>query len=137
MTECDKLFVYGTLRKNFENQYATLLQKKSKYLGNGYFFGLLYDIGYYPGAVYEPECNDKVFGDIVLFNHKEVLEILDDYEGVNALDLQSCEFRREVVTVFMEGQPVSCWTYLYNHPVHHLKRIHSGDYLQFLRNGYI
>jgi gamma-glutamylcyclotransferase (GGCT)/AIG2-like uncharacterized protein YtfP len=132
MENCDKLFVYGTLRNNFENEYAKFLQKHSKYWGNGYFFGQLFDVGDYPGAVYDALCTEKVFGDIFLLKNKEVLHMLDAYEGVGESNPQPQEYKREMIAIFSEGQAISCWTYLYNHPLQTLKKISSGDYLQYL-----
>jgi gamma-glutamylcyclotransferase (GGCT)/AIG2-like uncharacterized protein YtfP len=136
MENCDKLFVYGTLRNDFENEYAKFLIKHGKNLGNGYFFGQLFDIGHYPGAVYDPMCNEKVFGDIILLKNKEVLQMLDAYEGVDESNPQPQEYKREIITIISKGQSVSCWTYLYNHPVQSLKKISSGDYLQYLSKYY-
>lgn len=132
MENCDKLFVYGTLRNDFENEYAKFLQKHGKYLGNGYFFGQLFDVGHYPGAIYDTLCTEKVFGDVILLKNKNVLHMLDDYEGVDESNPQLQEYKREKIVILSKGQVVSCWTYLYNHPVQSLKKISSGDYLQYL-----
>lgn len=133
MEAIDKLFVYGTLLNGIENQFAHYLHIHSKYVGKGYFFGQLYDIGHYPGAIYDPGCNEKVFGDIILLKNKEeALKVLDAYEGVGEPHLLPYEYKRETVVVMSEENPVSCWTYLYNHPVNHLKKISSGNYLQYL-----
>jgi gamma-glutamylcyclotransferase (GGCT)/AIG2-like uncharacterized protein YtfP len=136
MENCDKLFVYGTLRNEFENEYAKFLKKHGKNLGNGYFFGQLFDVGHYPGAIYDALCTEKVFGDIILLQNDKVLHMLDAYEGVDELNPQPQEYKREMIAIFSEGKAVFCWTYLYNHPVQSLKKINSGDYLQYLSKYY-
>jgi gamma-glutamylcyclotransferase (GGCT)/AIG2-like uncharacterized protein YtfP len=135
MEVSDKLFVYGTLLREIDNPYTHFLRRHGQYGGKGYFFGKLYDIGHYPGAVHDPACNEKVFGDIILLKNKEeVLNRLDAYEGVGEDYLQPNEYIRKVLVVFREKQPLYCWTYLYNYPPHHLKKISSGNYLQYLKD---
>lgn len=135
MEVSDKLFVYGTLLGEIDNPYAHFLRRHGQYGGKGYFFGRLYDIGHYPGALYDPACNEKVFGDIILLKNKEeVLNRLDAYEGVGEDYPQPNEYIRKVLVVFREKQPLHCWTYLYNYPPHHLKKISSGNYLQYLKD---
>ena len=132
MKKCNQLFVYGTLRNGFENEYAQLLQKQAKVVGMGYFFGFLYDLGQYPGAVYDPAGTYRVFGDIILLQDEKILDILDAYEGVDAWAPPPHEYKREIVEVFKDDQILPCWTYLYNFPVQSLKKISSGDYLQYI-----
>jgi len=131
----NKLFVYGTLLTGIENPFTNFLNRYSKYIGKGFFFGQLYDAGYYPGAVYEPGCHEKVYGDIIMLHNKEkVLRELDMYEGIGAPSPFPYEYRREIVHIIFGTQSLPCWTYLYNHPVKHLKKIKSGNYRQYTRN---
>lgn len=135
MEEVHRLFVYGTLLTGLENQFAHYLQNHSKYVGKGYFFGHLYDVGHYPGAIYDPESEEKVEGDIILLNNdKEILSVLDAYEGVGSTHPQPNEYRREIIVVYHGEQPLHCWTYLYNHPVQYLIKIHPGNYIRYLHD---
>ena len=132
MKNCNYLFVYGTLRNGFENEYVKFLQKQNEYIGRGYFFGQLYDAGAYPGAICDPTCTEKVYGDIILLKSEDTLDRLDIYEGIDEATPQPHEYKRAIVDVFKEEQIIPCWTYLYNFPVHSLKKINSGDYLKYL-----
>lgn len=135
MEASDKLFVYGTLLNQIENPYSYFLRSHCKYLGPGYFPGNLYDVGHYPGAIYDSRSDEKVFGDIILLeNTEEVFKKLDAYEGVGLEYAQPNEYLRKVVEVFMEDQTLKCWAYLYNHSVYRLKKIDSGNYVQYLQN---
>jgi len=42
-------FIYGTLREKFEEY---VLKGFAKFIGEGYISSTLYDLKYYPGAVY-------------------------------------------------------------------------------------
>ncbi|RIV22251.1 gamma-glutamylcyclotransferase [Fibrisoma montanum] len=50
----DLLFVYGTLRRGAHNETATYLHQRSTYVGTGYLPGKLFEVDWYPGAVYQP-----------------------------------------------------------------------------------
>ncbi len=133
---CNKLFVYGTLRSKHKNSYSLFLRRNSEFVGKGYFFGQLYDVGYYPGAVYEPGCDEKVFGDILFLKEPaKILEKLDAYEGLGTSNPFPYEYRREVISVCHNDQTMWCWAYLYNHPVERLMKIASGNYMQYIRNN--
>ncbi|CAG5071610.1 hypothetical protein DYBT9623_03605 [Dyadobacter sp. CECT 9623] len=120
------LFTYGTLKKGFDNPFAEKLAAVSNYVGEGYFHGKLYKIDWYPGAVYEPQSAEKVYGEIFEILDPGILQELDEYEDVLEDQAASLYIRREI-PIFTENElPVSCWTYLYNQPVHDLQLIQSG-----------
>jgi len=121
------LFVYGTLMKGFENPFAEKLNKLSVFEGNGSFPGLLYQVDWYPGAVYFQESKFTVFGEVYkIKNAPGLLQELDEYEDVSEDENVSLYVRR-IVTVKLENESVlDCWVYLYNQPVADLKQIESG-----------
>ncbi len=131
------LFVYGTLRAAFSNAPAIHLRQHSRYMGEGVINGPLYDVGSYPGALYLPEASTLIHGSVyTLFpdSQANLLQLLDEYEGVQATpsESESDEYVRRIVPVTCAGQSVDCWVYLYNWPVGTLRRIDSGDYVQYL-----
>lgn len=129
---CDLLFVYGTLLKNSNNQIASFLQKNGKYLGKGYFYGELFDIGEYPGAVYDEKSKHRVYGHIFkITDYDYVLKVLDEYEEVGEKFPSPNEFIRKMVKIHYNDKVVICWTYLYNLSTENLTRIESGDYLEY------
>jgi gamma-glutamylcyclotransferase (GGCT)/AIG2-like uncharacterized protein YtfP len=128
------LFVYGTLMRSFENPYAQFLRRNNAYIGKGFFYGELYDLGSYPTANYLPHKTSKVIGEIYALNNPlETLKILDAYEGLgNSLE-ESTEYLRMEIPVQSDNKGAiwSCWVYLCNCDTTPLKVIHSGDYALF------
>lgn len=132
----DLLFVYGTLCPPFTNSFAQFLRQRSQYVGEGTFPGLLFDLGSYPGATYQPDGVTTVCGTIYdISQHKQsVLACLDDYEGVSeTIDLPN-EYIRTVIPVRHCDDIIDCWVYLYNLPADGLPVIASGDYVRYSRN---
>ncbi|GAB3707145.1 gamma-glutamylcyclotransferase [Spirosoma flavus] len=134
MQDADYLFVYGTLRASFQNPFAQYLHQHSQYVGEGNFSGQLFDIGTYPGAIYQPDSGSFVRGDIYeIRQHKaELLLRLDEYEGIGATFEQPHEYIRVIVPINCAGETLRCWIYLYNFPSNELRVIESGDYLKKL-----
>ncbi len=123
------LFVYGTLLKQ-KNEYANYLRAHCVLYGNGYFNGLLYNVGEYPGAIEALNSDDMVHGKIYqMLNVNAVLKVLDSYEGFGEQEQQPNEFIRKLINVNTPGTNLTCWVYLYNLPVNELNRIKSGNYL--------
>lgn len=130
------LFVYGTLRAEFENPKSKQLLEDAELIGEGYFYGRLYNVSWYPGAIISFNKYEKVFGGVYqLKNVKETFEWLDKYEGFKANDKEHNEYIRKKVTIFMKpNKEIFCWVYLYNKSITGLKHIESGDYLSYIRN---
>jgi len=76
------LFVYGTLKKGFDNHY--LLSRYTKRLGKAITvekFGMFEDsFGNYPYLVFMPL--NRVHGELYEVKQKELMDKLDDFEGV-------------------------------------------------------
>jgi len=105
------LFVYGTLRSEFDNRHAQLLRSQAELVERATVPGSIYRVEHYPA--YRPEPQGEVRGELYrLADPGTTLKTLDEYEG--------SEFER----VVMEG----AWIYQYrNQPPEH-SRIASGDF---------
>ncbi len=132
----DYLFVYGTLRRGFENPMAELLARQADFVGLGHFQGRLYDLGSYPGVEASFRSADTVVGDVYrLRRPRYLLNQFDRYEGYDSRNqARSLYLRQNVVITMAEGQTRSAWIYLYNRPLHRSKLIEAGDYLAYLRS---
>jgi len=119
----DCLFVYGTLRSVFQNEFARLLAEEETLLGRGRIHGTLYDMGRYPGVVLSSAPQEWVVGEVYrLHDPDRTLAILDRYEGA--------EFARVAAAILLEaGDQLPAWVYVYIRPVAGERRILSGDYL--------
>lgn len=125
------LFVYGLLRIDLQNTTAELLRRHADYLGQGYVNGRLFDIGEYPGLTLDKKNNYEVKGDVFLLNDLEMLNALDDFEGIGDAYSEPYEYERRKIRVYVNNGMLSCWAYLYNWPVSNSKEILSGDYTQW------
>jgi gamma-glutamylcyclotransferase (GGCT)/AIG2-like uncharacterized protein YtfP len=109
------LFVYGTLRSEFNNQYARLLRKQAALVGRATVSGSIYRIRHYPG--YRTEPAGEVHGELYELSDAAILETLDDYEG--------SEFER--VTIEVKG--AAAWIYQFKEEPAPGSQIESGDFL--------
>lgn len=124
----DYLFVYGTLRKNYNLKLKDKVADYITYLGQAKVAASLYDFGKYPGAVKETGGKNEVLGDVYLVNDPEkVFTVLDEYEGY--------EFTREKNKIKLRsGKSIDAWVYWYNQKPMEKQRIPYKDYLNYLRN---
>jgi gamma-glutamylcyclotransferase (GGCT)/AIG2-like uncharacterized protein YtfP len=129
--DCSRLFVYGTLRRAFQNPYTRLLSENAAFLGEARISGRLYHIRHFPGVLLSPETGDWVIGELYqLRDPSATLTALDEYEGSNRVDPPP-EFQRVITTAILKGgAPLRAWIYVYNWPVAEDRRIRSGDYLK-------
>ena len=125
----DFLFTYGTLMRGFSNPFAGQLRNSSSYQGEGCFPGLLYQVSWYPGAIYNSDLTSMVFGEIYKLSNPELLlPALDEYEDVFENESESLYLRR-IIPVNLPDRSVSaCWVYLYNQSVEGLQLIAGGDF---------
>jgi gamma-glutamylcyclotransferase (GGCT)/AIG2-like uncharacterized protein YtfP len=105
------LFVYGTLRSGYDNPMAQLLRQNARLLGHGYVPGRLFNLGWYPGATYEPDSPHRVWGDVYELTNETVLTQLDDYEGIEGHPED--EYARLNVPVQMETTQVRAEMYVF------------------------
>ncbi|HEY4208163.1 MAG TPA: gamma-glutamylcyclotransferase family protein, partial [Puia sp.] len=79
----DYLFVYGTLRRNYDLKLKEKVMQHMEYVGQGKIGASLYDIGRYPGAIRDGK-GTEVIGDLFLLTDPgRVLKVLDRYEGLS------------------------------------------------------
>ena len=129
----DLLFVYGTLLPECNLSISTQFLEETEFLGNGYVFAKLYDLGDYPAMVLDITYEHKVFGQIYrLHSPKKTLALLDDYEDINPSFPEDNEYIRAVVKVNSKEIEINACAYLYTKDVLPLKKIPSGDYLSYL-----
>lgn len=116
------LFVYGTLRSQFQNPYARRLHKEAELIGAATVRGSIFHITSYPGYLREPD--GLVHGELwQLREPAKTLAALDDYEGPEYARIQT------EATADERTEPVLAWVYLYTGNVAPHHRIASGDFL--------
>ncbi len=108
------------------------LTQYAKNIEEGYFLGRLYQISWFPGAVFTGVASEKVFGTVFQVQHMSlVLKTLDAYEGFDEKRLESSLFVRQLITVYLENnRPLKAWVYLYNQTVKGKRRIDSGYFIE-------
>jgi gamma-glutamylcyclotransferase (GGCT)/AIG2-like uncharacterized protein YtfP len=80
MNRGDLLFVYGTLRSEFDNRYARLLRKGATLVGRATVSGSIHRVRHFPA--YRPEPAGEVQGELYrLIQPAATLKALDEYEG--------------------------------------------------------
>ncbi len=123
----DLLFVYGSLRSEFDNPHARKLRADAVLLGPATVRGSLFHVAGYSG--YQKEPDGLVYGEIwqlgdpskTLNTMDGTLVVLDNYEGT--------EYVRVLVDL-VEPAGRSAWIYMYNGKPDSSRRILSGDVLK-------
>jgi gamma-glutamylcyclotransferase (GGCT)/AIG2-like uncharacterized protein YtfP len=108
------LFVYGTLMRASRSPYARLLQARARFVGEAWTRGRLYNLGRFPGAVFDAACAGKIHGEIFLVRNPSLLAALDAYEGCGGVGTKPDLFYRDVVEAQLAlGGALPCWVYPY------------------------
>lgn len=116
----------------FENDFAKKLRTKAQFQGKGKFPGILYRVSWYPGAIYLPNVNSFVCGEIFkLYDDPSLIQELDDYEDLSEDESISLYIRKKIPVMMFDGHVLDCWTYLYNQSVEGIDIIPHGDFYQF------
>ncbi|MBI5262691.1 MAG: gamma-glutamylcyclotransferase [Bradyrhizobium sp.] len=128
----DRLFVYGTLMRGFDNPMAKLLTANADLLGPATCRGRLYRVTYYPALVLSDDATEAVHGELFRLRARdELLGELDMYEACGEGFAEPTEYLRKLVTVTLDrGEISEAWTYVYNWPVTELPRIESGRFVE-------
>lgn len=126
----DYLFVYGSLRRQVSSSRHDLIQDQCEYIGEGTLQGKLYLLDGYPGAIISEDDSDTVFGEMYrMLDRDSLFARLDEYEECTGLFPEPHEFKREEVEIaLVDGQRIVGWSYFYNRPITHLKRVISGRF---------
>lgn len=126
------LFVYGTLRSEFPHPLAHRLKTQAKLVGLGSAPGVLYDFGWYPGAMFKADARTRVIGEVyVLKNTERLLAQLDHYEGTAE---PGNPFQRVPIKVRLDrGGTVDAWTYAMIEPPERRRPIETGDFIRHHR----
>ena len=121
------LFVYGTLRKDYQPKLIELSTEDVEYISEGKVKASLYDMGSYPAAIKEDEY-DEVMGDVFLMKEaKRIFEILDEYERK--------EYKRVKEQVQLTSRKtIQAWIYFYNGKPEEKQKVNESDYLNYLKN---
>lgn len=133
-THLDKVFVYGTLMKNFRN-YKRYLEGRISRITPGKTYGLLYHLPEgYPALL---EGNEIVEGEIIEPVDKKLLKALDrleDYVEGRSSNLYERKIR-EILTE--DGEKVTCWIYIYTDERYAKENgilIPDGNWRKFMEN---
>lgn len=128
----DDLFVYGTLMQDTDSAMARFLRTRADSRGLAQLPGRLYDLGSYPGAVYDPNEKNTITGQIYSLRDPEaIFPVLDEYEGVSENPPEPEEYVRIKVPALLNGNTVLCWIYQYNFDTATLPIIPGGNYLTY------
>jgi gamma-glutamylcyclotransferase (GGCT)/AIG2-like uncharacterized protein YtfP len=128
----DRLFVYGTLMRDFDHPMAQLLSRSADFIGEARCQGRLYLVKHYPGLVLSGEPDDVAFGELYrLRQPAELLREFDMYEACGEGFKEPTKYLRQMLPVTLQdGTASEAWTYIYNWPVSHLPRIASGRFME-------
>ena len=128
----DRLFVYGTLMRDFDHPMAQLLSRSADFIGEARCRGRLYLVKHYPGLVLSDEADDVVFGELYRLTQPDaLLREFDMYEACGEGFPEPTQYVRQMLHVALaDGSASEAWTYIYNWPVAKLTRIESGRFLQ-------
>ncbi len=135
-TTSHNLFVYGSLRSGFKNPVYEYLTQYFTYVGEALVKGQFYDAGTHPVAI-ASNNDDMIIGELYRLNNEEefswAFEQLDDYEGVNVEVGETPLYKRALVQVFQADKIIEAWVYWFNGSVDNLKKIETGDLVQYLQ----
>lgn len=126
----DRLFVYGTLRRQVRNSVFHLIEGGATFVGHGRVRGRMYDLGEYPGLVPPSDGESWVHGELYdLDDLSNTLARLDDYEGCGPRNPRPHAFERVTLDVLLaSGDSETAWVYVYRGAISGRRRVASGDY---------
>jgi gamma-glutamylcyclotransferase (GGCT)/AIG2-like uncharacterized protein YtfP len=110
------LFVYGTLRRHQRPPEMSEVMESLEFIGEGSAPGRIFELGDYPGAVFEAQSKTAVPGEVYkLPTNQKILRKLDDYEEFRPRHpRQSLFIRENIVVRTSSGAQLACWAYRYN-----------------------
>ena len=120
------IFVYGTLMRGYENQFAQTLHQNSEFIALGSTKGSLYKIAEYPGAIFDSQ--HLIHGEIFCFSNTDILSALDDYEGCYGFQNPNNYYNRIERLIDSNLGIIKCLTYEYAKSIANLPLIQSGRF---------
>jgi len=134
---CRFLFLYGTLLPEHAPTEMLHLVARLKFISAGSMPGDLFDLGEFPGAVFDANARHRVWGQMFeLPEDAPLLAQLDTYEGYSPNDPAASLFVRQKRPITLpDGSEQLCWVYLYNRPTGQAHPIPSGDYAEWACAG--
>jgi gamma-glutamylcyclotransferase (GGCT)/AIG2-like uncharacterized protein YtfP len=98
--------------------------------GEGSIPGVLFDLGEYPGAVFDNSSSTRVFGTVFrLPDQVNLLSELDRYEGFDPASPSTSLFVRRLHPVALTaGESIECWVYEYNGSPRRERILSGGRY---------
>ena len=126
----DYLFIYGTLSTQAVPDDVAEAVGKLKFVGRGFVYGKLYDLGKYPGAKLARGSRSKIRGEVYrLPVNKQVIRSLDAYEEfIQSQPKKSLYLRKKAPVSLENGDRIEAWVYEYNGDVSRSPIIRGGDY---------
>jgi gamma-glutamylcyclotransferase (GGCT)/AIG2-like uncharacterized protein YtfP len=107
MSDPEHIFVYGTLRSESDHAMARRLSSQARLVGKGSVPGRLYDMGWYPAAMFDANEKRAVVGDVyALKPGGKLLAELDAYEAGDPNYV-----RAPLAVKLTDGRTVSAWAY--------------------------
>lgn len=114
------IFVYGTLKRNHGAYH--LHEEMTEYVGEATADGSMWSCGAFPAVIFSDE--GKVKGEVFKVLDRDVVPILDRYEGVPYL------YTRVIIKVTLEnGEEVEALSYEYARDTSNLEKVESGVWL--------
>lgn len=124
------VFVYGTLMNGFKNSIAEFLRNNSIFIGKGITKGEIYNLGSFPGAVFDENSLNIIYGEVykITTNIEAVIAELDTYEGINDPTFDYYEKKEAFIQV--NTTQIKASVYHFKKSPNSFKRIESGNYLE-------
>lgn len=124
MSEPSHIFVYGTLRVGSDHPMAERLQSWATHVGMGRVPGRLYDMGWYPAALFDENETRNIVGDVFAFGSDgRLLAELDAYEAGDP------NYTRSPLLVrLFNGDELAAWAYSVHNPPY-TRLIPGGDFI--------
>jgi len=126
----ERIFVYGSLRKDVAESRNHLLAQSADFVGLARARGRLFQVSWYPGLVCDDGHEGWVQGEVYeLADVAETLARLDAYERCGPDDPEPHTFERVKREIWLlSGEWIEAWTYLYVGPMADARLVPSGDY---------
>jgi gamma-glutamylcyclotransferase (GGCT)/AIG2-like uncharacterized protein YtfP len=137
MTNNHLLFVYGSLRKDFNHPAHQFISRYFNLVCSATIKGRLYDLGEYPAAL--PTNTEHIIkGELYEIKRPDefcyAIAQLDDYEGIIPEEGLQALYRREIVAVSTPNGEIYAWVYWYNGSVEGQPVIECGDVLEYMKS---